>query len=304
MRPTLRGAYRLGLLAADLVNAFLDTNGLHLAAAITYYSLISLFPLTVTVMSVASFMRPGPAEQERLALAFSTLIPVSQDTFREFFVIVTRNRHVLGAVGVGGLLWASTTVFSAIRKGINVVWGIRRPRPFFQERLIDLALVAGAGVLMMVPMVTTAVVGYLGQVREVALLPRLDPALVLVRVVSWLGPLLSVGTFLLLYRFLPNTAVRLRDVWPGALLAALAFEVARGGFLWYARTFPVYNVVYGPVGALIGFLTWIYISAIILLFGALVASQHSSTMARWVETRARALLAARREPSLAVPKQK
>ncbi len=300
-----RTTWRVFLGIADLVNEFLDKNGPHLAAAITYYSLISLFPLTVTVMSVVSFFDPTPMTQERMALTFSTLLPVPQETFHEFYGTVTRNKHVLGAVGIFGLLWTSTTVFSAIRKGMNSVWGIHRPRPFFQERLIDLALVTGAGVLMMVPMVATAVLGYLGEASEPLLPSALDPALFIVRVVPLLGPVVSSIIFTLLYMTLPNTTVPFRDVWPVAVLSALVFEGARLLFLWYAHTFPVYNnVVYGSVGALIGFLTWVYVSAIVLLFGALVAARHSRGLARWIERRVEVVLKARRRVPVTTPKRK
>ena len=71
--------------------------------------------------------------------------------------------------------------------------------------------------------------------------------------------LFSFLTFLVLYRFLPNTEVRFNDVWLGALLAALAFEGAKWAFVWYVGSFAHYNVVYGSVGAILALLTWVYL---------------------------------------------
>ena len=82
--------------------------------------------------------------------------------------------------------------------------------------------------------------------------------------------------FLVLYRFLPNTRVRLVDVWPWALLASLAFDVVNVGFVWYVGSFAHYNLVYGSVGAVLALLTWVYLAAIIVLFGALVASRYAA----------------------------
>ena len=62
-------------------------------------------------------------------------------------------------------------------------------------------------------------------------------------------PLLTFTAFLVLYRFLPNAKVRLSDVWLGALLASMAIDGAKWGFVAYVKTFPVYNVIYGSVGA-------------------------------------------------------
>ncbi|MDP6716661.1 MAG: YhjD/YihY/BrkB family envelope integrity protein, partial [SAR202 cluster bacterium] len=94
------------------------------------------------------------------------------------------------------------------------------------------------------------------------------------------SPVLSFTTFLVLYRFIPNTEVRIRDVWLGALVASMAFDGAKWGFLFYIRTFPVYNVVYGSVGAVMALLTWVYVSAIILLFGALATSRYQGFSAK------------------------
>jgi membrane protein len=71
----------------------------------------------------------------------------------------------------------------------------------------------------------------------------------------------------------------------GALLAALAFDGAMLGFVWYVRTFPVYNAVYGSVGAVMALLTWVYVSAIILLFGAHVTSRYAQYTARVQDVR-------------------
>ena len=79
-------------------------------------------------------------------------------------------------------------------------------------------------------------------------------------------------------------------MWIGALAAHGAFEGAKWGFVWYVRTFSVYNVVYGSVGAVMALLTWVYVSAIILLFGALLTSRHAGYAARVKERRGLKLL--------------
>ena len=61
----------------------------------------------------------------------------------------------------------------------------------------------------------------------------------------------------------------------GALFASLAIDGATWGFIWYVNTFPTYNLVYGPIGAIMALLSWVYVSAIILLFGALATSRYA-----------------------------
>ena len=167
-----------------------------------------------------------------------------------------------------------------MRKGINAAWGIEKTRPFLKERLIDIALVVGAGLLMVVVLFGTPILGFFRDATEF-ITPEAEPMdFFWVLVAQLVAPVLSFLTFLLLYRFLPNTEVRLADAWLGALGAAAAFEGAKWGFVGYVTRFPVYNAVYGTVGAVMAFLTWVYVSAIILLFGALVTARYAAFSAK------------------------
>ena len=83
------------------------------------------------------------------------------------------------------------------------------------------------------------------------------------------------------YRYLPNTQVRFSDVWIGGFFAAFAFNCSNWGFVWYMRTFPsTYNLVYGSLGAVLALLSWVYVSALIVLVGALITSRY----ARYIES--------------------
>lgn len=87
-------------------------------------------------------------------------------------------------------------------------------------------------------------------------------------------------TFLLLYRFVPNTQIRFKDIWLGALVGTIAFEVAKNVFAWYVSSFASYSAVYGTLGKLVAFMVWIYISAAILLYGAEMAAEYPRVMAQ------------------------
>ena len=85
----------------------------------------------------------------------------------------------------------------------------------------------------------------------------------------------SVIAFLVIYRFVPRASVRWRDVWPGALMAGLAWEAARRAITWYLVNAARYSLVYGSLGAIMGFLLWSYASAMILLVGAEFTAQYA-----------------------------
>ena len=211
-----------------------------------------------------------------MAREIASAVPVSGDFIGRTLEGVVSTRALTGAASIIGLIWAASSTFSAIRKGINNAWGITRTRPFLRERLIDFSLVFGAGILILVVLFVTPIFAFLRQITG-ALTPE---ATVVASDIFWglaaqfLTPLLSYCSFLLLYRFLPNTRVTLSEVWLVALLAALAFEGAKWGFVWYVTTFSLHNLVYGAVGTIIALLTWVYVSSIILLFGALVSARY------------------------------
>ena len=277
---------RFVLFCTDTVNDFLAKNCPFLAAAIAFYALFSLFPLFLAIISVAGFVLGPHADKTQLARDISEVIPVSADYIGRTVEGIVSARAITGVASIIGLLWASTAAFGAMRKGINAAWGIRKTRPFLKERAMDFTLVIGAGLVILSLLFGTPI---LESIRELSavIAPEADaPVDYLWSLIARLTtPFLTFATFVLLYRFLPNTKVTFSDVWMGALLAALAFDGAMWGFVWYVRTFPVYNAVYGSVGAVMALLTWVYVSAIILLFGAHVTSRYAQYTARVQDVR-------------------
>ncbi len=269
---------RISLFCMDTFNEFFDKNCPYIAGAIAFYTLIAIFPLLLAIISVLGYLSPATAdEQQELAMRTADIIPVSSDFIGETVSSVVESRVVTGIAGIFGLLWAATVVFGAIRKGINAAWGITKPRPFLKERLIDFALVIGAGILLLIVLLSSPT---LGIVREASGL--LSPESEYFTHAVWnviarlILPALAFVTFLVLYRFLPNTSVKLSHVWAGALLASLAFDAANLAFVWYVQNYGHYNLLYGSVGTILATLTWVYLSAIILLLGALVTSRYSA----------------------------
>ena len=155
---------RISLFFVDTTNEFLDKNCPYIAGAIAFYTLVSIFPLLLAIISVLGYLSPATMEeQQELALRTADIIPVSSDFIGETVSSVVESRVVTGLVGIFGLLWAATLVFGAIRKGINAAWGITKPRPFLKERLIDFALVIGAGILLLIVLLSSPTLSF---VRE------------------------------------------------------------------------------------------------------------------------------------------
>ncbi len=268
---------RFIIFCVDSINDFLRKNCPYIAGAVAFYTLFSLFPLFLAMISILGFVLGPEAEQEDIVRRLAEVLPVSSDYIGQTLSGVVSARTITGIASVLGLFAAATAAFGAIRKGINAAWGIRRTRPFIKERLIDFVLVLGAGVLMIAMLFSAPALGILRQVIfQIAPETEYLTQFVWNMIPNLFFPTLAFVTFLALYRYLPNTDVNLRDVWPGALMASVAFTAANLALVWYVSTFPLaYNVVYGSVGAIMALLTWAYLSAIILLFGALITARYA-----------------------------
>jgi membrane protein len=267
---------RLVGICTRAVNDFLGDNGPQLAAAISYYALFSLFPLALAIIFGLSFFL-GPDSIESLAKQTAKQAPVSPETVNDVLTSVVGSRNIAGVAGFIGLLWAGTAVFGAIRKGVNTTWGITKPRPFLQERLIDISLMLGAAVLMLISIFSTAGLAYLREIMEfITDGTNVNSDFIWDKLASLIPPTLSFIVFLGIYWFLPNTRVRLREALPGALVATIAFEVVKNVFVWYVSSYSVYSTVYGSMGSIVALLGWVYVSALILLFGSLITSRYAA----------------------------
>ncbi len=261
--------------SARIVNQFLGNNCPHLAAAISFYGLFSLFPMALAVISILGYIAGPESANSQVASQIGQLVPVSASLVTQTIQGVIDAKHITGIVAIVGLLWAANAVFGAIRKGVNTAWGVRSPRPFFHERFIDFSLTVGAGILIFVSISSTVALTFFRDFSgNVA--PQNDFTW---NIVAGIIPfIVSFFTFTLLYWLLPNTRVSFRHIIPGALAAAIAFEAVKTLFVTYVRNYADYDVLYGPVGAVLALMTWLYVSAMILLFFAAVSSNYSDFM--------------------------
>ena len=248
---------------------FVRNNCHYFAAGIAYWALFSLFPLALAGISVLGFLYPTAEEQGRLVEAIINLIPVSAEYLSGIVDDVSNARGTLGGLAVAGLLWTGTAVFSAVRKGVNHAWHIGLPQYFLLERFIDLTMLVGVGALAFLQVVfTTNLLG----LSAMAAAAEGSGAWLVLRVLYELAALaVTAGAFLLLYRYVPNTTVEWRDVWPGAIAGATLFQAVRVLFAWFISSFGKFNVVYGSIGALMAVLVWAYLSALAIMLGAQLA---------------------------------
>jgi membrane protein len=241
-----------------------------LAAALSYYTAISLAPLLVLLVVIVGFFLSQATARTQVLDQLRGAIGTQG---AQFLAIILENADQPGVASLAGILsfltlvWGSTNVFSQLQTSLNKIWDVE-PKPgrglwaTLRERLLSFSLVLGVAFLLLVSFVLSAVLAALSGLGQ-SWVPGLD----------WLWQLLnflvSFGVITLLfaaiYKVLPDAKVVWRDVWLGAAVTALLFTVGKTVLGWYlANT----GSTYGAAGSLIVFLLWVYYSAQILFFGA------------------------------------
>ncbi len=243
----------------------------HLAAGVAYFALLSIFPLLLGLIAILGLFLPSESVQADIFDFVERNIPGSINVVERSIDDVIEFRGPVGLIGLFSLLWMGSVMFGAVTRGINRAWGIRQDRPYHIKKLRDLGMTLGLGLLILLSIALSSLFSIM---RSTDL--NLPHGLINILAIL-IGFLVSLALFLLAYRFIPNTTVIWRYVWPGALLAAILFEIAKNLFIIYLAHFARYELIYGSLASLIIFLVWIYISALILIFGAEFTSRYHKT---------------------------
>ena len=250
----------------------------------SYYALFSLFPAAIVLAAATGVVLDDPnARQDVVDFLFREL-PLSDDAqgrgdIEGLVKGVAANTGKLGLIGGITLLISSSALISAARNAINAIFGGSVTRGYIRAKALDVALVLGFGLLFALSFATTLLTQYRPDVGGGALGVVED---VLTFTGLLLPVVLSALVFAGLYTILPVTDPRLRDVWPGVVLAVIGYELLKRGFSIYLDNFSDYSAVYGSLGAVVAFMVFTYAAALVFLLGAEMA-------ALWPSVRAGAL---------------
>jgi membrane protein len=251
-----------------------NSDDLTFASSIAYYSLLSIFPFFLIAFSVLALFTNDEGGRAAVMRFVFRYFPRQFDFVTDQLTALQRLQG-LSILGTVLMVWAAMGVFGAITSAVNHAWGVERQPSYFKHKLISFVMLVVAGLLLLVALlmvsaINVASTGWFAGVVESA--PRL---LVLESfALRWATTVLLILVVGLVFYFVPNAKVRFRDVWVGAVVTGLLWRGALALFSRYVRDLSRFDV-HGSVAAVVVFLLWIYVSAVILLYGVEVTAAYA-----------------------------
>jgi membrane protein len=255
-----------------------DNNLTDLAAALTYYAVLSIFPAIIALVSILGLVVDPATITRVITDTVRELGPESAvDTFAGPIESIAGNQDTAGIMLVVGLvvaLWTASGYVGAFMRASNDIYEREEGRPFWKLRplqiVVTLILVLLAALVVLALILTGPVADALGSAVGLG-----DTAVLVWQIAKWPVMLLMVMFMLaVLYWSSPNAKpAGFRWITPGSVLAVVAWIVASAGFALYVANFSSYNETYGALGGVIVFLVWMWITNIAVLLGAKVNAE-------------------------------
>jgi membrane protein len=237
------------------------------AAAIAYFAVFSIFPLTLLSIAIASFSLGSLMDQHLIVQKLEFIAPALSQLLGKNIDEIIRARGPVTGVALVGLIWSASTIFYMLTSSLNEIWGIKRSHPIWKRRgLAILFVLVFVGPILFLASFSGSMIANLITWLPAPIIQKIGGISLLVAI------LLDIALFMMVYLMLPHGASGWREILPGAIGAGLLWEFAKKAFLFFISTYlSVSNLVYGSVAAIIAILTWAYLSGLIFLFGAFLS---------------------------------
>lgn len=253
--------------------SFSEDNGLKLSASLAYYTIFSIAPLLILIISLAGLFLGPMAASNSLFQHISGYVGV--EAAKQIQEII-KNLHLSGKsgftviIGIIILFVGASSIFIEIQDSLNIIWRVKaKPKrgwlKLIQNRFLSFSLIISLGFLLLSSLLINLVLSALSNRVE-----RFFPS-----VTHFLVDSINIGItvivitvlFAIIFKFLPDVKIKWRDVWIGALFTALLFMVGQFVINYYIR-YTAQKSVYGAAGSILLILVWVYYTSVILYIGA------------------------------------
>jgi membrane protein len=242
-----------------------------LAAALTYYGVLAIFPMIIVIVSVLGLVGPSAIHP-----IIDNLSKVAPGPARSIITSAVRNvgsgrgtAGILFVAGLAGALWSASSYIAAFMRASNVIWDIEEGRPFYKTIPIRLGVTLLTVIIITASALAVVLTGALAR-RVGGLIGLGSSAVTIFDIVKWPLMLLMVSlVFALLYYAAPNVRhPGFRWITPGTVVAVIGWIVVSAAFAFYVANFSSYNKTYGALGGVVAFLVWLWLTNVVILFGA------------------------------------
>jgi membrane protein len=261
-------------LIRNTIKEFLEDECTSLASVISYSTFFSIFPLLMGASAILSFFVQDQSTRDDVMNSVFSYLPATGDFVKNTMEGAIEKRGTIGFVSALLLLFSGRAVFESTISSINRAFETPDTRSLPQRLLLTFGIMFGVGGMLLVSLVVTAVMNWLGSFSLLGFGP-FQESILWTLASGVVGIFFSFAMFLILYRLAPTQVFTFAELWPGALLAGFLFELAKQGFVIYVTRFSNYEEAYGPIGAVMALMMWCYFSAVIMLLGAELSAEHA-----------------------------
>ena len=260
-------------LLKDAFSAFIEDNCIKLSAALSYYTIFSIGPLLIIVISLLGVFFGQDAVRGRLFGQIRGLVGNAAALQIQDIISNIQNTQT-GTIGtiIGTiiLIVGATGIFTEIQDSINFIWSLRaKPKrgilKFFVNRLLSFSLIVSLGFLLLVSLVISTLMDLLNE-RLTRLFPAPTVYIFYVLNIVTVFAIITI-LFAIIFKVLPDGKIKWKDAFVGASFTAVLFLIGKAGIGYYIGSSSL-GVTYGAAASIIVILTWVYYTSIILYFGA------------------------------------
>lgn len=256
----------------DALRKFDRDHGFFLSSGITFNLLICLIPLILLLLALlGTYLYSYREVLNHIRHYLENAFPFPDTRIMNGILRIVRDRKMVGVLGIGGLIWASTWVFSSLRTALDVIFQVEEGRGVLRGKGIDLLMILLAGIFLLISMAFTSVITL---VQSYHFSPFLELRPIIRFILKYFIPFLfTFWLWFLIYKIIPDKKIHFKTALQAALFTSLFWEAAKQLFGWYVLHLGGFSMIYGSLSTLAIFLLWMYYSSVILLLGGEVAFQ-------------------------------
>lgn len=250
------------------MRSFFANGGFNQAASLSFFTILSLVPFLLLLLSLSGFLLELiPGSEEGILPLLERSFPYLKELIYNELTFIIKNRELFGYVGFISLLWTASLIFSSLEQAFSSIFKSKKRRHYFHSKLLSFLMLPLGIMIFILSVVISVIVGWIGEFVFVffgieSLVPFVQNL-----VIVYLIPLVLLSFFFtLVFKIIPEARIPFFQAFVTGFACSVWTVLANFAFAWYVNHAAHYSIIYGSMGAVIVFLLLYYNISIILLF--------------------------------------